>query len=197
MTTTIYLVRHGEVYNPDGIIYGRLPNFGLSDKGKLELEKTAEFLKNRHISQIYASPLLRAQQSAEIIKNIFEIPAIHTSEEIIEVKTSYEGGRFSNLDALQSEVYLKPLSPTDETIVQIAARMQRFVTQLTAKHPHQHIVAISHGDPIMILKTAIQNKELSFHIFKTNTYVQHGEVYEITVDDDKSLSIKSVFIPKI
>jgi broad specificity phosphatase PhoE len=197
MTTTIYLVRHGEVHNPEGTLYGRLPNFGLSVKGKQQLEKTAEYLKDKQISKIYASPLQRARESAEIIRNKLKLPETSISEEILEVRTSYQGGKFNALDPLQSEVYLKPLHPTDETIKQIAARMQKFINRLVQTNPGKNIAVVSHGDPIVILKTAIQNKELSFHIFKTNEYIKHGEVYEITSDDKNNLSVKSVFTPKV
>src|SRR5258708_4717920 len=111
MQSTIYLIRHGEVHNPEGIIYGRLPNFGLSEKGKMEVEKTAEFLKNKEIDDIYASPLDRAKQSAEIIQNKLKLSTIQIADEITEVKTSYQGRKFIELDMLQSEVYLKPLDP--------------------------------------------------------------------------------------
>ncbi len=45
MVTTIFLIRHGEVDNPEDIIYGRLPNYRLSEKGEIQVKKTAEFLR--------------------------------------------------------------------------------------------------------------------------------------------------------
>ena len=196
MTTTIFLIRHGEVHNPEGTLYGRLPNFGLSYKGKQQLEKTAEYLKDKKISQIYASPLQRARESAEINRNKLNLPETTITEEILEVRTSYEGGKFTDLDPLQSEVYLKPLHPNDETVEQIATRMQKFINQLIRTNPGKNIAVVSHGDPIVILKTVIQNKELSFNIFKTNDYIRQGEVYQI-ISDDANLSIKSVFTPQV
>src|SRR6266700_7514412 len=115
MQTTIYLIRHGEVKNPDNIIYARLPKFDLSANGKKQAEQAAEFLKDKHIEAIYSSPLERAKQTAEIIQKELDLPEIYFSDQILEVRTSYEGKKFSSLDKLQSEVYLKPLSPTDET----------------------------------------------------------------------------------
>jgi broad specificity phosphatase PhoE len=196
MTTTIYLIRHGEVYNPDKILYGRLPNFGLSEKGKKQLQKTAEFLKNSDISKIYSSPLQRALESAGIIKNELKLPEICITEEIIEVGTSYQGRKFASFDGLQSEVYLKPLSPTDETIGQIAERMHIFMNELLQQHAGEQIAIVSHGDPIMILKTALQKKKLTFEIFKTNDYIKHGEVYQV-IAEDNNLSIKNIFKPLV
>jgi broad specificity phosphatase PhoE len=197
MSTKIYLVRHGEVYNPDGIIYGRLPNFGLSEKGKKEIEQTADFLSDKHIDAIYSSPLERARQTADIIKDKLGITNVHTSNQLLEVKTSYQGGKFKDLDSLQSEVYLKPLSPNDETIEQIAYRMLTCIENTLEEQKGKHIVMCSHGDPIMIVKTAIQKKELTFNTFKTNIYIQHGEVYEVIADEKNDLSIKNVFAPHV
>jgi broad specificity phosphatase PhoE len=198
MQTYIYLIRHGEVYNPQAILYGRLPRFGLSDRGKKQLQKTGEFLKDKQINFLYTSPLLRAKQSAEIIKKELGISPLHISDQIIEVRTSYQGKKFSDLDSLQSEVYLKPLRASDETIGQIAQRMQQFIKQTTKKHNGQHIAVVSHGDPIMIVKALSKNKELTFSNFKTTPYIQQGEVYQLTIDDKKGMSeITSIFKPSV
>ena len=197
MQTTIYLIRHGEVHNPEGIIYGRLLGYGLSEKGKREVEKTAEFLTDQHIDALYASPLERARQSAEIIQNKLNLPEVYITEKIIEMLTSYQGSKFSDLDMLQSEVYLKPLNPTDETIEQLANRMLEFVQEMIKNHPGEHIAVVSHGDPIMALKATIKYNSFEFYRFKTDQYIQHAEVYEITAVDQNNLSIKSVFRPEI
>lgn len=196
MNTTIYFIRHGEVYNPDNIIYGRLPNFGLSDHGEKQIEETANFLLDKHIDVIYSSPLKRAKQTAEIIRAKLSIPTIHISEQILEIKTSYEGRKFSDLDELQSEVYLKPLSPSDETIVQIAARMEGFLKEMIETYSGKQIVVVSHGDPIMILKAIIEKNSLEFPFFKSGHYIQHGEVYKIIAVENNELTIKSIFKPQ-
>ena len=197
MQTQIYLIRHGEIYNPKGIIYGRLPRFGLTKKGKEQLQKTAEFFEDKHIDVLYASPLLRARQSAKIIKNKLGLSQIHISQQIIEIKTSYQGTYESELDPLQSEVYLKPLKKTDETIEQIAERMQQFIKKITKQYAGKHTAMVSHGDPIMIIKAIAQNKELSFYSFKTNNYIQHGEVYQLIIDEKDTWKIKNVFKPQV
>jgi broad specificity phosphatase PhoE len=196
MQTTIYLVRHGEVNNPDGIIYGRLSNFGLTQNGKNQSEKTAEFLADKHIDAIYSSPLKRTKQTAEILQKKLDIPEIYYSDQILEVRTSYEGGKFSKLDKLQSEVYLKPLDPSDETLEQIAQRMMIFLHGVINKNEGKHVVIVTHGDPIMALKAKIKhgNKPIEFVSFKTDNYIQHAEIYEI-ISDNNQLSLKSVFNP--
>jgi len=198
MQTTIYLIRHGEVKNPDKIIYGRLPNFGLTDKGKEEAAETAGFLQDKHIAAIYSSPLERAKQTAEIIQKKLGLPEIYFSDQLTETLTSYQGKKFSSLDELQSEVYLKPLDPKDETIEDLAQRMIIFLHGVINKNEGKHVVIVSHGDPIMALKAKIKhgNKPLEFYSFKTDNYIQHAEIYEITADGN-SLSIQNAFKPVV
>src|SRR6185437_2789969 len=139
MTTTIYLIRHGEVKNPDGIIYGRLPHFGLSALGKKQAEQTAEFLKDKKISEIYSGPLDRVKQTAEIIQKVLGLEEIHILDQITEVRTSYEGKKFKSLDKLQSEVYLKPLDPSDEKLDDIAQRMLIFLHGVINKNEGKQV----------------------------------------------------------
>ena len=69
----IYLLRHGEVHNPDKILYGRLPRYKLSKEGIQAIKKVGQKLKNKKINHIYTSPLLRARQTAGIIGDILSI----------------------------------------------------------------------------------------------------------------------------
>ena len=62
--TVVHLVRHGEVYNPTKVLYGRLPGFRLSETGRAQAEVVAKFLTGRDIVKVIASPLERAQQTA-------------------------------------------------------------------------------------------------------------------------------------
>jgi len=64
MRTVVHLLRHGEVYNPQGILYGRASGFNLSDRGRAMAERVAERIGDRDITHIVSSPLERAQQTA-------------------------------------------------------------------------------------------------------------------------------------
>lgn len=197
--TTIYLVRHGEVYNPKGTLYGRLPGFGLSERGRNQINQTGEFLKNKHIDFLYSSPLLRAKQTAAIIQAKTGLPNRLLSKSILEVRTSFQGQPFASLNPDQAEVYTSPKrAATDETIEQIAKRMYLFVQKLAKKHPGSHIVVIGHGDPIMILKAKLQKAPLTFDSIRKGkdfSYIKHGEVLELQVSTSGEESIKSIFTP--
>ena len=62
--TIVHLVRHGEVENPAGVLYGRMPGYVLSELGKRQALVVAEHLAGNDITHVVASPLERAQQTA-------------------------------------------------------------------------------------------------------------------------------------
>ena len=62
--TTVHLLRHGEVYNPEGVLYGRRDGYHLSDLGVRMAERVAEVIGERDIVQVRSSPLERAQETA-------------------------------------------------------------------------------------------------------------------------------------
>ena len=62
--TVVHLMRHGEVHNPEGVLYGRLPDYHLSELGKEMAERVADHLSGRDITHVVASPLERAQETA-------------------------------------------------------------------------------------------------------------------------------------
>ena len=195
MTTIIYFIRHGEVYNPKGILYVRLPRFRLSEKGREEVTETAHFLEDKQVSQIYASPLLRAQQTAKIIQQHLKLPVLHTNKQILEVRTAYQGKHYSDLDALQSQVYDKPLGKNDETIEQIGERMMAFAADMVKKYPGKEIAVISHGDPVMVLYSVINHRTLDVPTVKGGKYCKHAEVFKF-IDHDGVQTMESVFIPE-
>ncbi len=75
--------------------------------------------------------------------------------------------------------------------------MMKFIKKLIDKHPGEHIVILSHGDPIMAVKAAIKRDSFEFYQFKTDQYIQHAEMYEIKTEHNNTLTIKSVFKPLV
>ena len=62
--TIVHVMRHGEVHNPDKILYGRLPDYHLSDRGRRRRRAVADWLAHNDIVYVVASPLERAQETA-------------------------------------------------------------------------------------------------------------------------------------
>ena len=67
MSCTVHLVRHGEVHNPQHIMYGRLPGFGLSERGQEQARSAASWLQGRPLDALYSSPMQRARETVAIL----------------------------------------------------------------------------------------------------------------------------------
>lgn len=198
MKTQIFFVRHGEVYNPKQIIYGRLPRFHLTQKGKTQAEKTAEHLSKLKISAVYASPLLRARQTATIINTHVKTQKIYCSKNILEIRTHLDGKSNSFFDTPEANFYANEIKqPLDESIDDVLNRMLTFVKSVSKKHQGENIVAVSHGDPLMILKSHIQNGNVTIQSIRpgSNLYINHAEVYCVIVNEKSIESVTATFNP--
>ena len=72
--TIVHLLRHGEVHNPEGVLYGRLPGYQLSELGRAMAQRIADHLADADIAHVGASPLERAQETAQPIADAHELP---------------------------------------------------------------------------------------------------------------------------
>ncbi|MDO8582930.1 MAG: histidine phosphatase family protein [bacterium] len=173
MITRVFFVRHGEVENPDNIWYGRLPEFPLSKNGKKQIEKTAQILSKENITAIYASPLLRTKQSAEIISKKLGL-SISYSDYILEIKSTFQGKVNEYIRSHTDNFNIF----TDETIDQVAQRMKKFIDEIIIKHKEQNIVIVTHGDPIMIVKAQKEGLLMEINSLRPlKGYIQPGEIY--------------------
>lgn len=147
--TTLYLVRHGEVYNPEGIIYGRLPGFGLSERGRRQIARAAEALGSHGpFAALYASPLQRAQESAAILSARFDL-AVATEERIVETNIgSFQGRHFEDLP--RPYITEKGAHPELESAALMRGRLLDWAATIRARHPGERIIAVSHRDPIIV-----------------------------------------------
>jgi len=96
--TVVHLVRHGEVDNPDGVLYGRLPNFHLSEEGMLMAKAAAAYLAGRDVSLLLSSPLERALETAAPIAAQFGLE-VRVDERLIEPWNRFEGSQFDVIQA--------------------------------------------------------------------------------------------------
>src|SRR5271155_2663186 len=91
--TVVHLVRHGEVENPRGVLYGRIPGFHLSADGRVMAKAAADFLAGRDVTVLRSSPLERALETAEPIAAEFGLP-VEADDRLIEPWNHFEGLRF-------------------------------------------------------------------------------------------------------
>jgi broad specificity phosphatase PhoE len=162
----LHLVRHGEVYNPDHVLYGRLENFGLSDLGK-RMAKTAADSKVGHpITRLYSSPLQRAQESSAPWSANFGLDIL-TDERLIEPWNLFEGTAGFGAKALRNpRLWPKlrnPFKPSwGEPYEQIAARMLDVMAFAWDATPSGEVVLVSHQLPIWMAHRTLAGERL-FH----------------------------------
>ena len=90
--TIVHLVRHGEVYNPMKLLYGRMPGFHLSARGRSMAAVTAQFFADRDVTYLASSPLQRAQETAAPIAEVTGCE-VDTLDDVIESLNTFEGLR--------------------------------------------------------------------------------------------------------
>ncbi len=146
MTTTISLVRHGEVYNPQELYYGRLPRFRLSATGREQAATTGDYLAGQAVTSVYSSPLLRARQTAGIIAARLALP-VHYDKRLLEVHSPHDGKTQAKMAQRDWDLYTGS-SDQFEQPADIVERVVRFVTAIRRRHPAQHTIAVSHADPL-------------------------------------------------
>jgi len=163
--TVVHVLRHGEVYNPEGILYGRLPGYRLSELGERMAVQVAEALADRDITHLFASPLERAQQTAEPLAAKLGLQ-IRTDERLIESSSFFEGKRVGVGDgALRHPRYWRvlrdPITPSwGEPYVQIARRMYAALLAARAEAAGHEAVLVSHQLPIWTLRRHLEGKRL-------------------------------------
>lgn len=175
MSTKIFFLRHGEVYNPQNILYGRLPNFGLSENGAVQIKASADFFQKQNLAVIYASPMQRTQESAKIIGDATKVKIL-TSDLLNEIDIIHQGISLKKYhDQIQRHLYEKKyLDKGQESIEEITRRMDTFVRTAKKEHENQNILAVSHGDPIMILRSYHLGIRFTYQ-YKKKNYLQTGK----------------------
>ena len=91
--TVVHLMRHGEVANPDGILYGRLDGYHLSDLGRRMADRVADHLASRDVTHVVASPLERAQETATPVAKSHGVD-LATDGRLIEADNVFQGKTF-------------------------------------------------------------------------------------------------------
>lgn len=161
--TIVHLMRHGEVHNPTGVLYGRLPEFLLSELGHSMAQAAANALKGRDVTYLVASPLERAQQTAEPTAELFELPIV-TDERVIEADNSFEGQTFGvGAGSLRRPgVWWRlrnPMRPSwGEPYSHIAARMRAAVDDAREAARGHEAVIVSHQLPVWIARRSYEKR---------------------------------------
>ena len=163
--TVVHLLRHGEVYNPEGVLYGRLPGYVLSDLGHEMAQRAADALRDHDLTHVIASPMERAQQTAAPIAASHGL-AIGTEPLIIEADNIFEGQRVSVGDGVLKQPRTwrhlwNPFRPSwGEPYDEVAARMGAAVDIARERARGHEAVLVSHQLPIWIARLAAEKRRL-------------------------------------
>lgn len=191
MKTYIYLVRHGEVKNPEQIFYGRLPFFSLNKRGKIQTEKLSNYFKKIDIAAIYSSPLLRSRQTARSILKYHPKLKIHFSKFLLEWKNPlWEGRKYADRDHILSDIYIN--TPTKlkikgaESMKDIEERMTKILKKILKKYKGKKVVIVSHGDPIRIATLHFKGEPLdNLH----NHPCRNASITTLVFNDEKLVKL--------
>jgi broad specificity phosphatase PhoE len=163
--TTVHMMRHGEVYNPNKILYGRLPGFHLSELGTQMAKAAAETLAEHDVTYVVASPLERAQETAAPIAAEFGLE-VATDTRLIEAGNFFEGKNVSVGDGSFRNprnwwVLRDPITPSwGEAYLVIAQRMFAAVQAARVAAEGHEAVCVSHQLPIWTLRRYVEKKRL-------------------------------------
>jgi broad specificity phosphatase PhoE len=164
-TTIVHVLRHGEVYNPSGVLYGRLPGYRLSELGVQMAKVAAESLQGHDVVHLVASPLERAQQTAEPFAALFGL-AVTTDERLIESSNTFEGQRMGVGDGALRDPrnwwkLRNPVKPSwGEPYREIAARMAAALHDARAAAEGHEAILVSHQLPIWTLRLSAEHRRL-------------------------------------
>ena len=148
--TTIHLIRHGEVKNPQGVFYGRLPRFPLCAEGRAQALAASTLLARERVVAIFSSPMLRARQTAAVIAAAHPGLRVRQSKLLHEVWVPIDGLPLEEGIRRNWDIYTGNPPPYEQP-EHILNRMLRFVSQCRSRYGGQTVAAITHGDPIGFL----------------------------------------------
>jgi broad specificity phosphatase PhoE len=164
-TTVVHLLRHGEVHNPSGVLYGRLPGYHLSETGRLMAETVAKAIASRDIVALYSSPLERARETAAPLAEALGLE-VTLDERLIEAGNVFEGvsvatgGRTFRSPRHYRHLW-NPFRPSwGEPYTTVVARMKSMIDEVRATVRGHEAVLVSHQLPIWIIRSAAEGRRL-------------------------------------
>ena len=166
-TTTVHLLRHGEVDNPTGVLYGCMAGYHLSPLGRRMAARAAEHFAGAELSALVSSPLERARETMAPIAALHPGLEVRIDSDVIEAANVFEGQVFGQgnkaLRSPRNWRYLSnPLTPSwGEPYVEIAERMTRAIMRAAEEVPAGgQALIVSHQLPIWIARCAAEGRRL-------------------------------------
>jgi broad specificity phosphatase PhoE len=191
-TTVVHVLRHGEVHNPEKVLYGRLPGYHLSELGVKMAERIAERVTGEDITYVVSSPLERAQETARPSAEALGLE-VATDDRLIEAGNVFEGKTFGVGDGSLKRpahwVHLRnPLRPSwGEPYVEIAERMLAAIAAARDAARGHEALAVSHQLPIWTARSFATGRRLWHDPRKRQCSL--ASLTSFTYDDDELVSV--------
>lgn len=165
-TTIVHLVRHGEVHNPEKILYGLMPGYHLSSRGRSQAARTARSFADHDVTALIASPLTRAQETAEPFAEVTGLD-VQTDEGLLEAGNRFEGLRTKGLrsqlwNPVRWPLMIDPSLPSwGEHYDDILARMLAAVERARLSAEGHEAVVVTHQLPIVMVQRHVRGQQLA------------------------------------
>jgi broad specificity phosphatase PhoE len=192
VTTIVHLLRHGEVHNPKGILYGRSSGFHLSERGRTMAERVAERIGERDITHIVSSPLERALETAAPLAARRGL-TVAVDDRLIESGNIFEGSAFHVRSSIlrQPKVWRQlwnPFRPSwGEPYKQVVERMWSAVEDARDAATGHEAVVVSHQLPIWITRLKAEGR--SFLHDPRKRHCTLCSLTSLTFEDDRLVSV--------
>jgi broad specificity phosphatase PhoE len=181
--TVFHLLRHGE-REATRVLVGRLPGFGLTEKGRADIAAVAERLAGENIAAIYASPLQRTRETAEIVAGRLGL-AVAFLDDLLELDFGeWTGKTFDDIrgdprwPAWSTQRSLAAI-PGGESMREVQRRVVEALIETGTRHPDESVLVVSHGDPIRAALVFALGMPLDFY---GRIEVAQGSISTIRLD---------------
>jgi broad specificity phosphatase PhoE len=196
--TVVHLLRHGEVHNPEHVLYGRLPGYHLSVTGQAMAAAAADFLDGRPVAAVFASPLDRAQETARPVADRLGLDVV-TDDRLIESGNVLEGKTVTlarlALNPANWRYLWNPFRPSwGEPYTQVAARVREVTDRAREAARGREAVCVSHQLPIWVSRLAAEHRPL-WHNPKSRQCAL-GSVTSFTFDGDELTGVSYAVPPR-
>jgi len=196
--TVVHLLRHGEVHNPDHVLYGRLPGYHLSANGRMMAAAAADYFEGRPVAAIFASPLERAQETAQPVAERLGL-GIVTDDRLIESGNVLEGKSVSlaslALNPLNWRYLWNPFQPSwGEPYTKIVARVRAAADQARDVSRGREAICVSHQLPIWVSRLAAEHRPLWHN--PSSRQCALGSVTSLTFTDDQLTGVSYAVPPR-
>jgi broad specificity phosphatase PhoE len=203
MPTRVLLIRHADVENPRRVLYGHLPGFGLSARGREQATELGRRLKKDEIRQIAHSPLLRARETAQLIAaQLWPRPPLEEAPQLAEAEFSrhLQGLPYWQIPLLRPLWFVHKARrgwlDGDEPVYQMGERILGIARDLAARFPEQVTALISHADPLQAAWVVLDGRAGTDREL-TRRVVQKAGLLDVEFEGERPVKWTYVTAPKL